>query len=266
LDLLGEDLFRRKGPKPYVEMTENHGEKAEAEAADEAWNKHLLRNESIIVDLFHGQFKSQLTCAVCKAVSVQFDPFVTVPLPIPDPPKDFSFFYIPYDCEQLKPNLGCSVKVSMTATVYHLRHKISRLLDIPYDSFLLAKVKEGRMISMHSLNASVQEIEDNDGTLVAYEVPGAVRPKLPPPAQCSKSDSNFLIENFVKLVVQVRYPKTSQRPPSYYASHVQYDYFPAPRVVWVHKDWTMAAVHTAIYAYFRAAFMFWYKMTTLKML
>jgi len=26
LDLLGEDLFRRKGKKPYVEFSDNHGE------------------------------------------------------------------------------------------------------------------------------------------------------------------------------------------------------------------------------------------------
>jgi hypothetical protein len=49
---MGEDLFR-KGKKPYVEMDESDN-LTEQEAALEAWNKHLLRNESIITDLFHG--------------------------------------------------------------------------------------------------------------------------------------------------------------------------------------------------------------------
>lgn len=138
---------------------------------------------------------------------MQFDPFVNVSLPIPDPPKDFIFFYLPYDCEKMNPNLGCKVKISMNSTVLQLREKIARTLSIDYDSFLLAKVKEGKMISMHSMNSLVQEIDDNDGTLVAYEIPAEIYPKLPPPDQCNKSDSNFGLKDFVKLVVQVRYPK-----------------------------------------------------------
>jgi ubiquitin C-terminal hydrolase len=49
---MGEDLYR-KGKKPFVEDTDSDG-KAQEDVAEEAWNKHLLRNESIITDLFHG--------------------------------------------------------------------------------------------------------------------------------------------------------------------------------------------------------------------
>ena len=52
LDLMGEDLYR-KGKKPYVEYDEKPNQ-SEEEAAKEAWHKHLLRNESIVTDLFHG--------------------------------------------------------------------------------------------------------------------------------------------------------------------------------------------------------------------
>lgn len=61
LDLLGEDLYR-KGKKPYVEIEEK-SDQPEAEAAKEAWHKHLQRNESVVTDLFHGQFKSTLCCS-----------------------------------------------------------------------------------------------------------------------------------------------------------------------------------------------------------
>lgn len=61
LDLMGEDLYR-KGKKPYVEMDEKP-DQPEVEAAKEAWNKHLQRNESIMTDLFHGQFKSTVCCS-----------------------------------------------------------------------------------------------------------------------------------------------------------------------------------------------------------
>lgn len=52
LDLLSEDLYRKQ-KKPYVETTEA-GDRSDEDAAREAWLKHLVRNESIIVDLFHG--------------------------------------------------------------------------------------------------------------------------------------------------------------------------------------------------------------------
>ena len=95
LDLMGEDLYR-KGKKPYVQIDEV-GDLPEEEAANEAWNKHLLRNESIITDLFHGQFKSTVSCNKCDRVSVTFDPMMTIMLPIPAPKKKITFFFVPYN-------------------------------------------------------------------------------------------------------------------------------------------------------------------------
>ena len=63
-------------------MTEATG-KSDREASKEAWLKHLVRNESIIVDLFHGQYKSTLVCNICRKISITFDPFMTLSLPIP---------------------------------------------------------------------------------------------------------------------------------------------------------------------------------------
>ena len=94
LDLMGEDLYR-KGKKPYIESEEKPNQ-PEEEAATEAWNKHLLRNESVITDLFHGQFKSTLCCSQCDRVSVTFDPFMTLSLPIPKRKEQKDFFFMPY--------------------------------------------------------------------------------------------------------------------------------------------------------------------------
>lgn len=51
--------------------------------AKEAWKNHRLRNDSIIVDIFHGLFKSTLVCPECSKVSVTFDPFCYLTLPLP---------------------------------------------------------------------------------------------------------------------------------------------------------------------------------------
>lgn len=49
----------------------------------QAWENHLLRNKSVIVDLFHGQLKSKVTCKVCGNESVRFDPFSSLSLQLP---------------------------------------------------------------------------------------------------------------------------------------------------------------------------------------
>lgn len=78
---MSEDLYKQT-KKPYVEQTEAEG-KSDAQASLEAWNKHVYRNESIILDLFYGQFKSTLICSNCNRKSITFDPFLKELLPIP---------------------------------------------------------------------------------------------------------------------------------------------------------------------------------------
>ena len=55
MDALHEDQNRVKN-KPYIELPDNNG-RPDEEVADEAWKAHLARNNSIVTDLFHGQFK-----------------------------------------------------------------------------------------------------------------------------------------------------------------------------------------------------------------
>jgi len=81
LDGLHEDL-NRVTDKPYVELKDSDG-RPDVNVAAEAWENHSLRNKSIIVDLFHGQFKSKTTCKVCGYESVRCDPFTTLSLPLP---------------------------------------------------------------------------------------------------------------------------------------------------------------------------------------
>ena len=81
LDGLHEDL-NRVTDKPYVELKDSDG-RPDVMVAAEAWENHSLRNRSIIVDLFHGQHKSKVTCTVCGHESVRCDPFFTLSLPLP---------------------------------------------------------------------------------------------------------------------------------------------------------------------------------------
>ncbi|KAL0338741.1 UNVERIFIED_CONTAM: Ubiquitin carboxyl-terminal hydrolase 8 [Sesamum angustifolium] len=81
LDGLHEDLNRVKR-KPYIQAKDEDG-RPDEEVADEYWENHLSRNNSIIVDLCQGQYRSTLVCPFCKKLSVTFDPFMYLSLPLP---------------------------------------------------------------------------------------------------------------------------------------------------------------------------------------
>ena len=69
LDGLHEDL-NRVLKKPYVEKPdwEGGGDKEMCELAKESWEGYLKRNDSVIVDLFQGQYRSTLVCPECQKV------------------------------------------------------------------------------------------------------------------------------------------------------------------------------------------------------
>lgn len=69
LDGLHEDL-NRVLKKPYVEKPEweGGGAKEFLKLATDSWDAYIKRNDSVIVDLFQGQYKSTLVCPECKKV------------------------------------------------------------------------------------------------------------------------------------------------------------------------------------------------------
>ena len=66
--------------------------------AKESWDNYLKRNDSIIVDIFHGLLKSTLVCPECSKVSVTFDPFCYLSLPLPvKKERQIEVFLVPLD-------------------------------------------------------------------------------------------------------------------------------------------------------------------------
>ena len=87
LDGLQEDLNRIQ-KKPYVENPDStddmvHNPVALRAMADKCWELYKARNDSVVVDLFAGTYKSTLICPVCKKVSITFDPFNNLTLQLP---------------------------------------------------------------------------------------------------------------------------------------------------------------------------------------
>lgn len=99
LDGLHEDLNRIK-KKPYIEAPDwqGGGLKEMVKFAKKQWEIYKARNDSVIVDLFQGQYRSTLVCPECSKVSIKFDPFMYLTLPLPSKAKwRHKVTFVPYD-------------------------------------------------------------------------------------------------------------------------------------------------------------------------
>ncbi|KAM6409858.1 ubiquitin carboxyl-terminal hydrolase 8 isoform 2-T2 [Rhynochetos jubatus] len=80
MDGLHEDLNKADNRKRYKEENNDHLD--DFRAAEVAWRKHKQLNESIIVALFQGQFKSTVQCLTCHKKSRTFEAFMYLSLPL----------------------------------------------------------------------------------------------------------------------------------------------------------------------------------------
>ena len=138
LDLLHEDMNRAKNkPKPDPsELEEITGDGTDdMKTAKLRWEQYKKVNDSIIVDLFHGLHRSQLTCPQCKKVSVIFEPFVTMSLPIPGPTLLYpEFTFVPYDPLQPKQKMSLPLSFGIDAVSFkrNLTIEIGRDFEIAF--------------------------------------------------------------------------------------------------------------------------------------
>ncbi|XP_078386307.1 ubiquitin carboxyl-terminal hydrolase 8 isoform X3 [Cetorhinus maximus] len=84
MDGLHEDL-NKADRKRYKEEDTNGLD--DTRTAELAWQKHKRLNESIIVALFQGQFKSTVQCLTCHKRSRTFEAFMYLSLPLPSSSK-----------------------------------------------------------------------------------------------------------------------------------------------------------------------------------
>ena len=81
MDYLNEDL-NGTTQKPYIELESKKDGETDEQCAKRFWESNLKRNDSIITDLFCGQYKSTIVCPECGNINITFDPFNTLILPL----------------------------------------------------------------------------------------------------------------------------------------------------------------------------------------
>ncbi|XP_073447803.1 ubiquitin carboxyl-terminal hydrolase 4 [Aquarana catesbeiana] len=166
LDGLHEDLNRVK-KKPYLELKDADG-RPDSVVAKEAWDNHLRRNNSIIVDIFHGLFKSTLVCPECAKVSVTFDPFCYLTLPLPmRKDRTMEVFLVRSD-PHCKPTQYRLVVPKM-GTVSDLCAALSKLSDVPAENMVVTDVYNHRFHKIFQVDEMLSHIMERDDLFV-YEV------------------------------------------------------------------------------------------------
>ncbi|KAJ0981769.1 hypothetical protein J5N97_010024 [Dioscorea zingiberensis] len=169
LDGLHEDLNRVKC-KPYFEAKDACG-RPDEEVADEYWKNHLARNDSIIVDICQGQYRSTLVCPVCNKVSVTFDPFMYLSLPLPSTTMRTMTVTVFSTDGSLRPS-SYTVNVPKYGKSKDLIQALSIACSLKDDeSLLVAEVYANRIIRyLEETSDSLSLIRDGD-RLAAYRLP-----------------------------------------------------------------------------------------------
>ncbi|CAG2175103.1 unnamed protein product, partial [Oppiella nova] len=84
VDAIHSDLNRVRVKRAITRTTDENDNRLDANTlAIQSWNEFQRNNDSIITDLFYGQYVSSIHCTVCPKISLKFDPFVYLSLPIP---------------------------------------------------------------------------------------------------------------------------------------------------------------------------------------
>ena len=144
LDGLHEDLNRVQ-KKPATQGVESGGREDEV-VAKEAWDVYKLRNQSVVVDHMMGQLKSRVVCPQggCGRVSITFDPYCTLSLPLPTINDYVQTLFVVY-ADSARPITRVNVVTSKVAPLNDLRTSLSIATGVLAQRFVLADVWAHRL-------------------------------------------------------------------------------------------------------------------------
>ncbi|XP_058047153.1 ubiquitin carboxyl-terminal hydrolase 15 isoform X2 [Ahaetulla prasina] len=163
LDGLHEDLNRIR-KKPYIQLKDADG-RPDKVVAEEAWENHLKRNDSIIVDIFHGLFKSTLVCPECAKISVTFDPFCYLTLPLPMK-KERSLEVYLVRLDPLSKPMQYKVVVPKIGNIQDLCIALSTLSGVAADKMIVTDIYNHRFHRIFAMDENLTSIMERDDIYV----------------------------------------------------------------------------------------------------
>uniref|UniRef100_A0A674JE37 Ubiquitin carboxyl-terminal hydrolase n=1 Tax=Terrapene triunguis TaxID=2587831 RepID=A0A674JE37_9SAUR len=210
LDGLHEDLNRIR-KKPYIQLKDADG-RPDKVVAEEAWENHLKRNDSIIVDIFHGLFKSTLVCPECAKISVTFDPFCYLTLPLPMK-KDRTLEVYLVRMDPLTKPMQYKVVVPKIGNILDLCTALSTLSGVAADKMIVTDIYNHRFHRIFAMDENLSSIMERDDIYVTEDteqviIPVCLREKYRHTSYSHHSGSS-LFEYYLKKnsIVEYKPPK-----------------------------------------------------------
>jgi ubiquitin carboxyl-terminal hydrolase 4/11 len=176
LDALHEDT-NRVTKKPYVEKAEQGEDEPDDVAAKKAWDLHLKREDSRVLENFMGQVKSRVQCCKegCGRVSTTFDPFMYLSVPIPGSmDRTMRVYFVPLNGKIRKKKL--SVTLNRAATIGKLATKVIEQLTkagcsangkpFTLDDLCVCDVWTHEVYAWYGWDDEIDKIRDTDDTFI----------------------------------------------------------------------------------------------------
>ncbi len=164
LDGLQEDLSRIK-KKPYIEKPDSTDDMindpgAIQRMAEQVWDITKKRDDSVIADLFTGLYKSTLVCPECGKISITFDPFNNLTLPLPVENKwNHSIKFFPLNDYPV----NIRVELDKQASIKGLKEFLSTRTGVPVDRLFGAEEWKNKFYKFYAdLACASEEITSND--------------------------------------------------------------------------------------------------------
>jgi len=177
LDALHEDT-NRVTKKPYIEKPEQEESETDEIASKKAWDLHLKRENSRVLDNFMGQVKSRVKCPVsdCGRVSTTFDPFMYLSVPIPGvTDRKMSITFVPIDPNACSKIFDVTLsKDSLFKDVAKRIAEIANVKGIPCSSedITFAEIWQNEVYSYYASDECIDRVKDSDDTF-AFQLESA---------------------------------------------------------------------------------------------
>ncbi|XP_046671858.1 uncharacterized protein LOC124361861 isoform X3 [Homalodisca vitripennis] len=160
---------RRDGPGPSSTSSVAQSVRTEVDLEAEVhWQKHLAAHQSVIVDTFQGQFKSTVVCSKCDHVSVTYEPFMYLSVPLPHAmERQLSVTFV--SAKESEP-VQYLLTVNKRDTVGSLREQLLNIIGRPLSSVVLAEVLDYHIAKVLDENHLVRYINSTNRSLYAFEL------------------------------------------------------------------------------------------------
>ena len=211
--------------------------------AKEFWDGLMKRDNSIFVKLFYGQLKSRVTCSICKNVSITFDPYNVLSVPIPRQSNSQTSYTLKYyPLSFIKPVINITIALTdgdrtemsdikekvKQAVIDQAREEGETIKPEEFTAPILCITKDNRIEMMARSEFTISMIERGFKLVALEREPhiSDIKKLVPVQLMITQTRSSFVLYRYPHLLTQ-------------------------SRIMVMRKDWTVKQVKKHIFKLFR---------------